>query len=449
MADESAVMTAPDAGAETLDASTTFDTGIDAGSTGEEHAGGESDQQIDSADEPQAGETGHLRGAELYRAVKDKLRNGEKLSPQELKSIRNAIHIAGKADEATGGDLGKFEATQAVVDQLRFPGEESYTPEQLVEQYKSEREQLYNIFKDIESGAPALIEEIATDHPESFQNLTVQAMDRLANMNNEVFSTYVAKSAFGYLNNKQVPLQFAILETFLPESSNDPGTQRVIDAVNNIKNALRGLGEMAAKPLSLKKPEPKQDASNPQEKSIAEREHNIRRYEWNVEASRPNQQLRDAEIQKVVSSRKAQLTEKERSQVMAAIKDEFDTRISLHANTLKSYVEANNKKAYCDRIASEGKKLLPSIVQRHVNAVLANRTTAAQTSQNGNGQKKTEKPVAQGTTDAKSGVTWLAGSPGSLGLQVDYNRTTQGMLLQNEAYIKGKSGLHKWKARVA
>jgi hypothetical protein len=443
MPEDVAVMDSPEIGSTDLDlgATTTDETsGSDDGS--------QSTEQIDTHDEPQEGETGHLRGKELYRAVKDKLKNGEKLSPQELKSVRNAIHIAGRADEATGGDLGKFESERAVFEQLRSQGEESLTPEQLVEGIKADRQQLGKIFEDIRSGSPALIDEVATDFPDAFPQLAISAMDKFATLNNEAFSTYVAKSAFGYLSQQQIPQQFALLDRFLPESSADPATQIVIDAFKVIKTGLQGLGTMAAKNLDIKKPAAKTDAQgNPKETDVATREHNVRRQEWDMEASPVNRQLRDTELQQILTSRKAQLTEKERTQVLAAIKEEFDTRMSLHKNTLKGYVDANNKRAYTDRVTSEGKKMLPSMVQRHVNAVLDGRPKNGPKTEVKPGQKQ-QPVVDQGRKDA-TGAVWLSGSPASLGLQVDYNKTTQGMLVRNEAYVKGRSGLHKWKSKVA
>lgn len=440
--DVAGVMDAPAIGSEELDlGAITTDDGADSGDAGQ------AADQIDQHDEPQPGETGNLRGKELYRAVKDKLKNGEKLSPQEMRSIRNAIHVAGRADEFTGGDLGKFEAERQVYEQLRMPGEEALDSTQLAQNVKTEREQLKGIFEDLKVGAPRLIDEVATDYPESFPSLAVQTMDKFAQTHNPEFSTYVAKSAFGYLSGQQVPQQFQILDRFLPESSSDPATQLVIDAVKQIKTALIGLGEMAAKPLNVQKPTAKTDAQgNPQEADVATREHNVRRMEWDQEASPVNRNLRDTEIKNVLASRKTQLTEKERHQVMAAIKEEHDTRMGVHRNTLKGYVDANNKRAYVDRVTSEGKKMIPSMVQRHVNAVIDARPKNAPKVDAKPGQKQ---PVdTEGRKDA-TGSVWLSGSPASLGLQVDYSKTTQGMMVRNEAYIKGRPGVHKWKSRVA
>lgn len=436
---EDAVLDSPDLGTEVLD-TTSQDTSVDTS------ADGGSADQVDNHDTPQEGETGHLRGAELYRAVKDKLKSAG-MTPQQIRSIRNAIHIAGKADEMTGGDLSRFDQERTAYESLRFPGEEAYTPEQVVEQVRADRQQLQDIFSDIQAGGDKMIEELITDSPESFQSMTVKAMDRFAQVNNEAFSTYVAKSAFGYLSNQQVPQQFALLDRFLPESSTDPATQIVIDAFKTIKTALTGLGSMAQKPLDIKKPtaQPQNGNGNSQEQDLATREHNIRRMEWDNEAAPTNRTLRDTEIQEIVAARKTQLTEKERTEVLAAINEEFSTRISLHKNVLKGYVDANNKRAYTDRVTSEGKKLLPSMVQRHVNAVIDKRP-AGQTQ-----QKPGQKPAQQSTEGKKdaTGTVWISGSPASIGLQVDLSKTTHAMLSRNEAFIKGRSGLHKWKARVA
>jgi hypothetical protein len=140
-----------------------------------------------------------------------------------------------------------------------------------------------------------------------------------------------------------------------------------------------------------------------------------------------------------------QLTERERTQVLAAINEEYQTRLQASAsyrNAMKGFVDANNRQAYMERAASEGKKLIPSIVQRHVNAVLDGRPKN-QPVQKSNG---TQKSVPVERRDA-TGVTWLAASPNSMGMQIDLGRTTHRMLIDNTAYIKGKPGVYKWKNR--
>jgi hypothetical protein len=153
---------------------------------------------------------------------------------------------------------------------------------------------------------------------------------------------------------------------------------------------------------------------------------------------------------RVAANRKMTLTDAEIKNIKSVVREEFDTRLSAdrrYGEAMRGYIAAGNKRAYIDRASSEGKKLLPSIVARHTNAELDKRATAkpaAKATTNG------AKPAVNGNgarADA-TGAVWLAGSPASQGLQVDYNRTTQGMLLRNEAYVQGKKELHKWKQRV-
>jgi len=205
MPDE-AVMEAPvessiDTG--TVDTSTDTSTAADTGTP----------EAIDSGDTPSSGETGHLRGAELYRAVKEKLK-ASGLTPAEQRSLRNAIHIAGKADEMSGGDLTKFESERQAYQQLAMEGEESYTPEDLIATVREDRQQLQGILADIQAGAPKLLDEMISDHPESFKSLVPQAMDRLAELDNERFSNYVARSAVSYLQSQGSEVEFAVLNEF-------------------------------------------------------------------------------------------------------------------------------------------------------------------------------------------------------------------------------------------
>src|SRR5215469_15067030 len=165
-----AVMEAPaiDAGADTgaVDTGST-DTGIStSGTTGD--TGGEG--QIDSGDSPQSGEINHLRGVELYKAVKDKLKAAG-LSADEQRAMRNAIHIAAKADAAAGGNFEQYESQRQAYAQLAFEGEETLAPEDLIATVRGDREQLQQILADIQSGAPRLLDEMVTDKPESFKSL--------------------------------------------------------------------------------------------------------------------------------------------------------------------------------------------------------------------------------------------------------------------------------------
>lgn len=407
---------------------------------------------IDNNDSPQTGETGHLRGAELYKAVKEKLK-GSQLTPQEQRSIRNAIHIAAKADEATGGDLTKFEAERQAYGRLAMDGEEGLAPEELVTEVRADREQLAGILADIQAGAPRLIEELMTDSPESFKSLVPQAMDKLATLDNERFSNYIAKSAVAYLNSTGIPVEWAVMDEFLPSMPDFPGKARLIQAIQKVYASYKGLSDIAAKSPEAPKVGKPTEAGNgdDREANLSQREFNITRTEWNRVAGSSNVQLRDSEVNRIASSRKITLTDTEKKNINSAIKDEFETRLAANRNygqAMQDYIKKGNQRAYADRAASEGKKLLPSIVARHVNAEIEKRTAAGtKGNANPNGAKPTGQaaPVKDGSGNL---IQWLSGHPKTLGKRVDLMRTSNSMLSRNEAYIIGEKGLFKWKART-
>lgn len=447
MADEaSAVMEAPaaDTGAidtSSVDTSTSTSTGADTGTS----------DAIDSADTPASGETGHLRGAELYRAVKEKLK-ASGLSPAEQRSLRNAIHIAAKADEATGGDLNKFTAEREAYQQLVREGEESLPTEDLIETVRADRDQLAGILNDIQSGAPKLVDELFTDHPESAKTLTTQAMDRLANLDNERFSNYIARSATAYLNGQGLPVEFAVLDEFLPSLPDFPGKNRVIQAIQKVYQAFAGLETMASKQVAPASKTSATDAAQPGDKGadLDRREQNIVRTEWNQTAGKSNVTLRDSEMTRAAGARKITLTDQEKSDIKAAVREEFETRLAAnprYGQTMQGFIKSGNRREYEKRAKAEGEKLLPSIVARHTNAVIDKRTTAKPAAQNG-----TQKPAAQ-SQPVKDGsgnlVQWIAGPPKTIGLQVDHNRQRPGMMARGEAYIVGQKAMHKWKVRTA
>lgn len=430
-----------------VDTSTDTSTPTDIGSDN-----GTSDA-IDSGDSPKSGETGHLRGAELYRAVKDKLKTGQALTPAEQRSIRNAIHIAAKADEATGGDLNKFTSERESYQQLAREGEESLPVEDLIQTVRADREQLEGILADIASGAPKLVQELFTDHPESAKTLTVQAMDRLSQLDNERFSNYIARSASSYFNSQGLPVEFAVLDEFLPSLPDFPGKNRVVQAIQKVYQAFSSLETIASKKIENGTPAAKLGEAGGTDKGadLDRREQNLTRSEWNQTAGKPNINLRDTEMTRAAGARKLTLTDQEKNDIKSAVREEFETRLAAnrrYGETMQQFLKSGNRREYEKRAKAEGEKLLPSIVARHTNAVLDKRSTAKPAAGTNGAAKPGAQPQAQPVKDGSGNlIQWIAKSPKEIGLQVDHNRQRPGMMARGEAYIVGQKNLHKWKVR--
>ena len=439
---EDAVLEAPaessiDTG--TIDTSTDTSTSADTGTP----------EAIDSGDTPQPGELNELRGKELYRTVKEKLRAAG-FTHDELKAVRNAIHIAGEADRAAGGNFEQYEAQRQQYSQLAMEGEESYTPEDLIATVREDRQQLQGILADIQAGAPKLLDEMISDHPESFKSLVPQAMDRLAELDNERFSNYVARSAVSYLQSQGSEVEFAVLNEFLPSVPDFPGKARFVQAIQNVYQTISGLKTIASKQIaSPEKPQTNQAPQNGGD--LEQREMNVRGSEWNRTSQQVNGTLRDSEMTRTAGTRKVTLTDQEKKEISTGATEEFLIRLgsnTRYAEAMKGYLKSGNQRAYNERAISEGQKLLPSIVARHTNAAIDKRTQAKAAA---NVAKPAVNGVKPQQTNGNNGnlTQWLSGPPKTVGKEVDFGRTSHTMYAKGEAYCKGDTHLSKWKQKSA
>ena len=434
MSDESAVMDAPEIGAsEVTDVST--DTSTDTGDSGGESSSGTPEVQ---------GDVANLRGGELYRAVKNKLKE---LDPKLARSIRNAIHIADKADRASGGDLDSFQKRAELVSRLSEGPETGQTPEQIVENTLAERNFWRDFDSKFETGDPAVINQMAEVNPESFQKLISPAINKFAELNPEGYSAMIAQPMLSYFDQQEIPLQFQILKTFLPNMPEFAGRQNIVEALDRIYSTMESLKPMAARPIAPRATEGKKQTGglDQREQTVQQREVMLQRREWDGETSRPGVELRDSEMTRIASAQKVTLTAQEQAKVKAAVNQEVEVRLAAqksYGQAMRGYLEAGNKKAYMDRARSEYQKLIPTATKRAVQDVIdARKAAPVKTNparQNVN-QQQGERMQGDGLTK------WLSGHPKMSGKTVDYGRTTTSMLLKKEAYLKGEKGLYKWK----
>jgi hypothetical protein len=410
-------------------------------------------ETVDNYDTPQPGEVHNLRGSELFRAVKEKLKST--LDPQQYRALRNAIHIAGEADRATNGDLKAFQSERSAYSKLTDNPEDGLTPQQRVEQVLDERNFWRDFDGKFEKGDPEVLNQMFEANPNSFQMLVPQALSKLAEVNPDGYSTLIAQGIDGYLQSNEVYMQIAIASRFLPESSTDQPTQAVIDAFKAVKNAVGNIQHWAKQPLQAKKIEGRENPGgiDQNQDRLAEREHNIVRSEWNIEARKPNSDLYISELNRAATARKVTFTEQEKSKIMTDVIEEFNTRLAgnqLYGQAMRGYITSGNKRAYMDRVSSEGKKMLPSIVARHANAVIDARPKAGtQQKTQASAQPQKIQRQAAPQNNGNQATQWISGHPRTLNMQIDYGRTTNGMLQRNQAYIKGQKTLVQWKPRTA
>ena len=445
MADETTgVMDAPSA------IETDTSTSLDTGATSTDTTGTVSDatgtaDAIDDGDSPQAGETGDLHGPELYRSVKDKLKNGEKLSTAEIRSIRKAIWQANEAHKATDGNLEGFLKQREIFSRLS-DGDETLTPEQVVEQ-AIDFKNFWTSFDDkFQAGDASIVKQMAEANKDSFRALAPAVMDELSRVDNTRFSNYVARSAQSFLDSQGAAVNFAILNAFLPKIPDFPGKEQLVEAIQGIYGAYDGISKLA----STKPEEIKVGGGQEDDKTASpapDRELDITRREWNLNAGRPNVELRDSEMVRAAQARKMTLTEQEKGEIKAAVRDEFESRLAAnrkYGEAMQGYIRSGNRRAYEERATSEGKKMLPGIVQRQTNFILDKRSQqkpAAAAKPNGSATKTVAQPAKDATGNL---IQHLSAHPRTLGKRIDLNRTTHSMLERNRGYIVGEKPLYEW-----
>ena len=424
MPDEGAVATleSPAVDSGLVESSTTTDTSTDTTNS----SGTGTTDAIDNSDTPVAGESGHLRGAELYKSVKEKLK-ASGLSAAEQRSIRNAIHIADKADKLSGGNLEVFETERGILAKLSDDPDAGHTPEQIVQNTLEERKFWRDFDSNFQKADGQIIKDMVAANSESFQKLAPMAMDEFAQVNPEAFSGYVARSAKGYSRRQtdssqvchsgDISALHARLPRKRPRRGSDSGHlwcfRRPGQDGKESNHAEKSRG--ADRTAGNAEPEPRyyRGAYDSRESGGVAAGGSGRGHQ--------NPHCGDESRCRTAKSDAGRCRPQK---IRVAVNEEVNTRLSVnerYKQAMRQYLLNGNRKAYVDRATSEQQKIVAGITQRHTQAVIDAKKTAgaSKTAQNGNvnGQKTVQN--AQPTKDGAGNlIQWLSGHPKTLGKQV-------------------------------
>jgi hypothetical protein len=267
-------------------------------------------------------------------------------------------------------------------------------------------------------------------------------------VNPEGFSAYICKSVSGYLGNAGIPLQLALLDRVLPQTSDDPNLQTVIEAFKAIKGVVEQINTTAKNPIAPKAIQGQQPGTKTgtEGNNLEQREMNVLHDEWLREIRPRSESFTVNEIKKIAPSVK--FTPAEANSIRNAVRTEINARVT--ANTayqgkIKSLLKAKNKTSYSMTVESEHKKIIPGAVKRAVDDVLAKRKAGQGKKAAATGQQaqKTGAQAQQQTDNNK--FEWISDSPTRLGLKVDFRRG--GIQADNTAYIVGRAKPVKWKRK--
>ncbi len=425
MADEAAVLDAP---VEDVVEESLVDTADGAGEVGDAGEAGQADQTAD------------LKGSKLWRDVNTKLTAGEKLTPKEMAAIRRSIHFEHNHQQKYPNGVQELESTRQAIQPLLE--DETMPIETAIEQIAQERTYFRELDSLFTSGKPEFVAKMADASPESFMELAPAVFQKFSEMNNEGFSAYVTGSVLGYMTQAKVPLQYEILRTFLPQLPDGAVKDQVVGAVNAIYQNFQSLEKLAQKPINKPftvktddKPAAEGDANSLQMENNA--------LKWDREADAEALSFISKEAGKLAG--KEALNPKDMAKVRVKVSEELDARLSLNKKyvaDMKGYLGNGNRIAYLQRLKSERGKILPGAIRRAVDDVKAERPrvqkTASTVTPNGKPQNNVQTKVNVGDPNQ---FRRISAYPKGM---IDHNRTTQKMLIEGKAYLKGEDRPVSW-----
>jgi hypothetical protein len=393
---------------------------------------------VEGAEPIEGDQTADLRGSKLWRDVNTKLTAGEKLTPKEMAAIRRSIHFEHNQQQKYPNGVQELESTREAIQPLL---EDDTMPiGDAIEQIAQER----SYFRDLDSlftaGKPEFVAKMADASPEAFLELAPSVFQKFSEMNNEGFSSYVTGSVLGFMNQAQVPLQYEILRTFLPQLPDSPVKEQVVAAVNALYGNFNKLNALAQKPINKPFTTKAEDKPEAGDTATLQMENNA--LKWDREADGDALSFISKESAKLAG--KTALSTKEMQSVRAKVSEELDARLGMnkqYVSAMKGYLTNGNRTAYLQRLKSERLKILPGAIRRAVADVTDSRPKVQKTN-NGTQPVKTQNPVTTKVNVADpNAFRRISAYPKGM---IDHNRTTQKMLIDGKAYLKNEERPVTW-----
>jgi hypothetical protein len=434
MADEAAVIDAPAEETPAIDGGAS--TEVDSSSTQVEDGGAEP-QLVDGSES--------LKGSALWREVKTLTAEGKPLTPKQLSALNKVIHRADAVDQKYPDGLSRVEKTMEAIRQLA--PDQNVPIEEVIDGTVKELNFFHELDQLFSTGKSEFVDKLNETAPEAFQNIAPAVFRKYAEVNPEAYSAYVAQAVMGHMNAAEVPLQFRILASFLPQIPDGPAKDQVLSAVNAIyawSETLKGLASTKVQPKAIPGAETRANGDD-----LATQNENLKlensRIQWNASIRDEGINFVFSEAQKAAG--KVQLSDQDKKTVLAKVAEEMEARLTVdkqYGQAMQQYLKTGNRSAYLQRIQSERKKIIPGAVRRAVADVIESRpTNAPKAAVNGNGiVKKPAAPQLNGAPQFRR----IAGHPKTLGMVVDLGpgKTTHSMLLKQQAYVKGQKEPVTW-----
>jgi hypothetical protein len=421
-----------------LDLGETTEAEVEAGDAGD--AG----QAAPAGDAGDAGQAARSTGDD-WKTLKEVLKD----HPDLHKRVKGALHAAANLEKRFPDGVAAVENRLKLLSQLDDnPDDPDYvagsTPiEDVISNTIAERGFWRSFDTAFQAGDPAIVNQMVEANGEAFQKLIPLAMDRFSEMNPDGFSSYVCRSVAPFLEAQQIPLHLALLARVLPEKSDDPGLQTVIEAVKAIRGTVEQIQSTAKKPIEPAKGSAAAKTEESGQQSLESRELAVTHDEWLREVRPRSEKAMVDEVQRAYPGKR--FTPQEVSLIRKALTEEVNARTRINSGyqtRIRGFLKAKNRAAYLMTAEGEHKKIIRDAVKRAVDPVLAKRVKGKTNAQQQPGNQQRQQEAAQTATNGN--FRRIAKSPSQLGLAVDWSRTDNEMYAKETAYIKGEKQAVKW-----
>lgn len=336
-------------------------------------------------------------------------------NPEAGKLLMRALNRVGELDREFPGGLNEVREMRDKIEELGgVPG---------IEEKLQGAAEMDTIAQQFMGADPAFVDDLIESSPEAFNALAPVVFAKYAEQNPDGFQGYIGRLVFGNMQEAGIPLLLMRIGDLVADKP------QATEALKQLNDYLGGFKAMAQKPVAEAKPG--KTAPQPKKDDLSVREERLRSQEWNAERTAIQKNIVNGEYKKSLNGRTA--TSEERAQ----IQELFLSRSAKAADRIfpgwqqkaERYIKSNDKTGYIRYMETIYRRIVPEAVASAVSSTM--RGKAAGTQQKPQApQQKPGSPAAR----APEGFTPVAKEPGTW--EIDYGRTSQAMLRQNQAVLK-------------
>lgn len=362
----------------------------------------------------------------LTAEAKATLEEMKATNPALHKHIKEALYGGEAFKKAFPGGIKEAQQFKATLDQ--YGGAEG------IQQVKQTADRFTQLDQAYTSADPKFIEElVATPEGQTaFLKLAPAMFAKYAEMNGDAYGAMVSRVFVADMVQERVPLMLERLADFVGDN---PKAQEVLNQLTGYVNRIYQTSQKKTEIPENKTPPP-----DDRSKGLDEREANLTRTEWRNEGNAERMKQFGSSWKELTAGRKISPDQE------GAIKELYASRMQKlvtspdFVDKTQRFFSAKDKAGFLKHSSATFKTAIPDALKAAINAVLGPGKVAARPALAAAQPQKT----ALGTPAAQvPGYTWVAAAP--KGNDVDYARTTQKMIMEGKAFLRGKAAGVQWK----